>query len=97
MKEKTFVELVNSIISQIRRMPIDKHYKIQLVAMLSALQTRYELDVSKTQNPSETFQSVDLSLYDVEEIHENCTVQVWRNSVTGEVSVGWWENEGVEE
>ena len=25
-------------------------------------------------------------------IHENCTVQVWRNSVTGEESIGWWEN-----
>lgn len=32
------------------------------------------------------------ALYDEEEIHENCTVQVLRNSVTGEVSVGWWEN-----
>ena len=35
-------------------------------------------------------------LYDLEEIHENVTVQVWKNSVTGEVSVGWYEN-GVEE
>ena len=30
--------------------------------------------------------------YDVEEIHPNCTVQIWKNSVTGEESVGWWEN-----
>ena len=35
----------------------------------------------------------ELSVYDEEEIHENCTVQVWRNSVTGEESVGWFENE----
>lgn len=30
--------------------------------------------------------------YDVEEIHPDCTVQVLRNSETGAVSVGWWEN-----
>ena len=39
--------------------------------------------------------SVSMSIYDEEEIHRNCTVQIWRNSVTGEESVGWWEN-GVE-
>ena len=30
--------------------------------------------------------------FDREEIIENCTVQVWENSETGDVSVGWWEN-----
>lgn len=30
--------------------------------------------------------------YDVEEIHPDCTVQVLKNSETGAVSVGWWEN-----
>ena len=30
--------------------------------------------------------------YDVQEIHPDCTVQVWRNSRTGAVSVGWWKN-----
>lgn len=29
-------------------------------------------------------------LYDIEEVHENCTVEVWKNSVTGEMSVGWY-------
>jgi len=33
-----------------------------------------------------------ISIYDEEEIHPNCTVQILRNSVTGEESVGWWEN-----
>lgn len=37
-------------------------------------------------------EKVEFALYDVEEIHENCTVQIWKNSVTGEESVGWWEN-----
>ena len=31
-------------------------------------------------------------VFDEEEIHEKCTVQIWRNSKTGEESVGWWEN-----
>ena len=37
-----------------------------------------------------------IELYDQEEIHENCTVQVLRNSVTGDVSIGWWEGDGGE-
>lgn len=41
---------------------------------------------------SETVTSL-LSVYDQEEIHENCTVHVLTNSQTGETSVGWWENE----
>ncbi len=35
----------------------------------------------------------ELNMFDDEEIHENCTVQVWRNTATGETSVGWWEND----
>lgn len=35
---------------------------------------------------------VETNVFDEEEIHENCTVQILRNSVTGEISVGWWEN-----
>ena len=36
---------------------------------------------------------VETNLYDTEEIHPNCTVQIWRNSQTGEESIGWWPNE----
>ena len=36
-------------------------------------------------------------LYDLEEVHENCTVQIWKNSITGEVSVGWYEDGAAEE
>lgn len=36
---------------------------------------------------------MELNLYDQEEIHENCTVQILRNSITGAVSVGWWSND----
>ena len=31
--------------------------------------------------------------FDECERHENCTVEIWRNSKTGEVSIGWYENE----
>jgi len=34
---------------------------------------------------------ITTNMYDQEEIHHNCTVQVLRNSVTGDVHVGWWE------
>ncbi len=37
--------------------------------------------------------AAETNLYDVVEEHGNCTVQVLRNSVTGEESVGWWVNE----
>ena len=33
----------------------------------------------------------EINIFDEEEIHENCTVQILRNSVTGAVSIGWWE------
>lgn len=31
-----------------------------------------------------------IGIYDEEEIIEGCTIQIWRNSVTGEESIGWW-------
>ena len=36
---------------------------------------------------------IETNIFDQEEIHPNCTVQILKNSVTGEVSVGWWEND----
>lgn len=38
-------------------------------------------------------QAFQLAFYDEEEIHENCTVTIWKNSITGEQSIGWQENE----
>lgn len=34
-----------------------------------------------------------INLYDEVEVIHNCTVQVLRNSVTGEVSIGWWPDD----
>ena len=38
-------------------------------------------------------ESVEMNVYNQVEIYHNCTVQVLTNSITGEVSVGWWRNE----
>ena len=35
----------------------------------------------------------EVNIYDKCERYENCTVEVLTNSVTGEVSVGWWRND----
>lgn len=37
-------------------------------------------------------ESREINLYDIEETYPNCTVQILRNSVTGDVSVGWVRN-----
>lgn len=36
---------------------------------------------------------IETNIYDSEEIHHNCTVQILRNSITGEQSIGWWPEE----
>lgn len=41
---------------------------------------------------TEPFKDLEINLYDEEEIHRNCTVQILKNSVTGVTSIGWWEN-----
>lgn len=41
--------------------------------------------------------SVQPNIFDDEETIPNCTVQILRNSITGEVSVGWFRNTPNEE
>lgn len=36
---------------------------------------------------------VETNIFDKEETIPNCTVQVLRNTQTGEESVGWWRND----
>lgn len=38
-------------------------------------------------------EKIESNVYDECEIHENCTVEIWKNSVTGETSIGWYEND----
>ena len=40
-----------------------------------------------------SIKTVETNIFDKEKIIENCTVQILENSITGEVSVGWWRNE----
>ena len=40
---------------------------------------------------------IKFEIYDEEEIIPHCTVQILRNSVTGEVSIGWWREEEEED
>lgn len=54
-----------------------------------AIANAYE--VVEVDNDGNT-QNVSVRIFDVEELHENCTVQVLENSITGDVSIGWWEN-----
>ena len=37
--------------------------------------------------------NIETNIFDEREIHTNCTVEIWRNSVTGKTSIGWWDNE----
>ena len=40
-----------------------------------------------------TIVKISTGLFDKVETYRNCTVQILTNSVTGEVSIGWWEND----
>lgn len=40
---------------------------------------------------ADTVEDVEMLVFDQEEIYHNCTVQVLKNTVTGEESVGWWK------
>ena len=35
---------------------------------------------------------VETNIFDKREVFTDCTVEVLTNTVTGEVSVGWWQN-----
>lgn len=41
--------------------------------------------------------TIETNVFDEVEIYPNCTVQILKNSVTGEESIGWWVNESADE
>ena len=45
-----------------------------------------------TEESHGSYEETAAGVYDTVEEYPDCTVQVLRNSATGEVSVGWWEN-----
>ena len=60
----------------------------------------YEIEAPEAPAPvtdAEGFEVLETGVYDREEIHTGCTVQIWSNSATGETSVGWWEGDGKDE
>ena len=44
-----------------------------------------------TEGPSES--AVETNVFDLEEVHDNCTVIIWSNSTTGEKSWAWYDND----
>ena len=38
-----------------------------------------------------------VEFYDQSEIHHNCAVEIFTNSVTGDVSIGWWHEDDEDE
>lgn len=57
------------------------------------LLTSLDKAVEVLRKQSETKSQIETNIYDIEEIHTNCTVQILTNSITGETSVGWWKND----
>ena len=41
---------------------------------------------------NEDYNYIVENFYDTCEVHENCTVEIWTNSITGKTSIGWYEN-----
>ena len=39
----------------------------------------------------------EVRIYDKEELYTDCTVQVLTNTVTGDTSIGWWQNNKTED
>ena len=58
---------------------------------------REAADVIETLDAAVEFlpETLDLetAVFDEEEVHENVTVVIWRNTVTGEESIGWYEQQ----
>ena len=52
--------------------------------------TCWEPDVPKA---APEMQMVESNIFNIEEIHTDCTVQILRNSVTGEQSFAWYPND----
>ena len=62
----------------------------------SAWEEAVQMAISALEKQEGSF-AVETNIYDTEEIHHGCIVQILRNSVTGEVSVGWWKEKEEEE
>lgn len=66
-------------------------------ALLNEAADTIESLEQRLKEKEEKEEKVECAIYDEETIYPNCTVQIWRNSETGEYSIGFWENEDIEE
>lgn len=55
-----------------------------------------EIIEKKIHEMTDSGEKFDINIFDQCEEFENCTVQVLTNTVTGEVSVGWWQDSAEE-
>ena len=62
----------------------------QIVKMLELFAERAVFTIEPLESGGGMIES---NIYNTEELHENCTVQVLFNSMTGERSIGWWQND----
>lgn len=53
---------------------------------------KYELKLMLSDIDSIVDKAEDSDCFDLIETHLNCTVEVWKNTRTGEVSVGWYKS-----
>lgn len=53
---------------------------------------KYELKLMLSDIDSIVDRADDADCFDLIETHLNCTVEVWKNTRTGEISVGWYKN-----
>ena len=50
------------------------------------------MNYTENKPEKETVRIDGVNIYDKETIIPDCTVQILENTVTGDVSVGWWRN-----
>lgn len=46
-----------------------------------------------TDDERRTAKVTECNIFDKETIYPDCTVQILENTVTGEISIGWWRND----
>lgn len=60
------------------------------IEFLQSLANLYTVQLGETLTENlEPMVEMSVGFYDTEEIHHNCTVHVWSNSKTGDISIGW--------
>ena len=70
--------------------------KDRLVKLSNGMPSTPEIELTFVLDVLDSIQQqteiTDISIYDKIEEHDNCTVQILSNSITGDVSIGWRQN-----